>query len=142
VDDEVLEGVICQQDLALQDGQVHLVGSRCLECGATTFPGREFCPRCGGKAERKTLPRCGTLWAYTIQGFAPKPPYIGLDGAFVPYGVGYVDLAGEVLVESRLIAETPEDLRTEMGMELVLVPLGDSRTYAFRPIGAAGAGVQ
>jgi hypothetical protein len=35
----------------------------------------------------------GPLWTYTVQSFPPKsPPYTG---AFEPYGVGYVERAGE-----------------------------------------------
>lgn len=133
LEDEALEGVLGRNDLVAQDGQVLLVGSRCSDCGATTFPSRKYCPRCGATAERATLPRFGTLWAYTVQAFPPKPPYLGPVDRFVPYGVGYIDLDGEVLVEARLVAETPEELHTGMTMELVLAAVSDSlRTYAFR----------
>jgi uncharacterized OB-fold protein len=59
----------------------------------------------------------------------------------VPYGVGYVELADEVRVETRLTQTT--DLRTGMEMELVLVPFrvdddgNEVVTFAFRPVGAA-----
>ena len=61
--------------------------------------------------------------------------------AFVPYGVGYVELAGEVRVETRLTQTT--GLRIGMDMELVLVPVrtdGEGNeivTFAFRPVGGA-----
>jgi uncharacterized OB-fold protein len=68
------------------------------------------------------LSRRGRLWAWTTQEFPPpSPPYAGPTGdAFVPYGVGYVELGGEVRVETRL-TET-EGLWIGMDMELVLVP--------------------
>jgi uncharacterized OB-fold protein len=93
------------------------------------------------------LSRRGRLWAWTTQEFPPpSPPYAGPTGsAFVPYGVGYVELAGEVRVETRL-TET-EGLRRGMDMELVLMPFrtddkgNEVMTFAFRPVGGAGSGV-
>jgi uncharacterized OB-fold protein len=88
------------------------------------------------------LPRTGSLWTWTIQGFRPKsPPYRSDDtvDTFEPFGVGYVDLDGEVLVETRIVAADPEALRIGQRMELVLEPLtvdGTGEvvvTYAFRP---------
>ena len=56
-------------------------------------------------------------------GFPPKsPPYPGTAGDFVPYGVGYVELPGQVRVEARLTESDPAKLRIGMEMELVLVP--------------------
>jgi uncharacterized OB-fold protein len=86
------------------------------------------------------LPRLGRLWAWTTQEFPPpSPPYTGPTGeAFVPYGVGYVELDDEVRVETRL-TET-EGLRIGMDMELVVMPFrtnddGDEVvTFAFRPV--------
>jgi len=86
------------------------------------------------------------LWAWTTQEFPPpSPPYAGPVGdAFVPYGVGYVELAGEVRVETRL-TET-KDLRTGMELELMLVPFrtdddgNEVVTFAFRPVDGTGSG--
>ena len=52
--------------------------------------------------------------------------------------MGYVDLGGEVLVESRLLADDPAALHVGMPMELVVVPFhqgssGQVLTYAFAP---------
>jgi uncharacterized OB-fold protein len=93
------------------------------------------------------LARRGRLWAWTTQEFPPPtPPYAGPTGAaFVPYGVGYVELAGEVRVETRLT--TTEGLRIGMDMELVLVPSRTDDdgtevvTFAFRPVGGASPGL-
>jgi uncharacterized OB-fold protein len=92
------------------------------------------------------LSRRGRLWAWTTQEFPPpSPPYAGPTGReFVPYGVGYVELADEVKVETRL-AET-EGLRPGIEMELVLVPFrtddegNEVVTFAFRPVGGATPG--
>lgn len=84
----------------------------------------------------------GTLWSYTVQRFRPKTPFNG-DGDerdFKPYGVGYVELPGELIVEARLVADdltsltigepmriTTEAYRTDEAGEPVL-------TYAFTPV--------
>jgi uncharacterized OB-fold protein len=117
-----------------------LIGSSCRACGTTTFPKRASCPRCTGtEMEMRLLHRTGTLWSYTVQGFRPKPPYAGPED-FEPYGVGYVELTGEVMVESRLTENEPDKLAIGRAMELTVVPfrhdeLGNEVvTFAFRPV--------
>jgi uncharacterized protein len=125
------------------DDEPRLIGSRCEACGVVTFPEQDSCPACTGTAvERHLLSRTGTLWTWTVQGFRPKsPPYEG-PIEFEPYPVGYVELPGEVKVETLLVDATPEQLRIGMEMELAIVPFESSVsdeplvTYAFRPIGA------
>ena len=122
-----------------------LIGSRCRTCGTTTFPAQGSCPRCCGEdMEQRELSRRGTLWSYTVQGFQPKEPYAGPQ-EFVPYGVGYVELPNDVIVESRLTVADPEQLEIGMPMELVIEtfrrePDGtDVVTFAFAPSGTGGA---
>ena len=123
-----------------------LIGSRCAACGIVTFPAQESCPRCAStEMAEHLLSRRGRLWAWTTQEFPPpSPPYAGPVGAaFVPYGGGYVELAGEVRVETRL-TET-KGLSAGMEMELVLVPFraddegNEVVTFAFRPVAGAGS---
>lgn len=84
----------------------------------------------------QVLSRIGTLWSYTVQGFRPKPPYNG-PAEFEPYGVGYVELPGEVMVETRLTENDPDVLEIGETMELVVVPYrrddegNDVVTFAF-----------
>jgi uncharacterized OB-fold protein len=58
----------------------------------------------------------------------------------VPFGVGYVELPGELRVETRLTEHDPERLRVGMEMELAIVPFGTDEdgnervTFAFRPV--------
>ena len=122
-----------------------LIGSRCSECDIVTFPAQNSCPRCASTAMvEQLLARRGTLWAFTTQSFPPpSPPYVGLTGKdFVPFGVGYVELPGEVKVETRLTESDPELLTHGMEMELVLVPLRtdddgtEVMTFAFAPVAA------
>ena len=120
-----------------------LIGSRCGACGITTFPSQGSCPRCASTEMREhLLPRRGRLWAWTTQDFPPpSPPYAGPSGKdFVPFGVGYVELPGEVKVETRLTTADPDVLRDGMEMELTLVPFrtdadgNEVVTFAFRPV--------
>ena len=120
-----------------------LIGSHFPESGVTVFPRASACPKTASRVvEDVLLPRRGTLWSWTIQGFPPKnPPYIGTESPkdFVPYGVGYVQLADEVIVEARLTVNDPAQLQIGMEMELVVVPFttdAEGRqvlTYAFAP---------
>ncbi|WP_420717496.1 Zn-ribbon domain-containing OB-fold protein [Emcibacter sp.] len=87
------------------------------------------------------MPRKGHLWSWTIQRFRPKtPPYAGPE-EFIPFALGYVELPGVVIVETRLVQADFDKLKIGMEMEVVLEPLTtDSKgrrimTYAFRPTG-------
>jgi uncharacterized protein len=121
-----------------------LIGSRCRRCGVVAFPRQESCAACtSGDVEERRLGRRGTLWTWTIQCFPPKsPPYAAPAEEFEPYGVGYVELPGEVRVEALLTEADPRRLRIGMPMELVLVPapgLGGAMTFAFGPAAEEGA---
>jgi uncharacterized OB-fold protein len=80
------------------EGGARLVGSRCDSCGNTTFPSQPNCSRCGGTMSAVELPTHGTVWSWTVQRIAVKPPYTGPQ-PFEPFVVGYVDL-GSLKVES------------------------------------------
>jgi uncharacterized OB-fold protein len=129
------------------DDAPRLIGSRCTSCGTTIFPKQQSCPKCAGPdTVEQLLSRSGTLWSYTVQGFRPKSPYNGPD-EFEPYGVGYVELPGEVMVEARLTENDPDVLEVGDRMELVVVPFrrdddgNDVVTFAFKRV-AAGRGTQ
>lgn len=117
-----------------------LIGSVCNQCSTVTFPQQRSCPRCTSEDVRaRELATRGELWSWTIQCFAPKaPPYLpGGVEEFEPYGVGYIELPGEVRVEARLTENDPERLRIGMTMELTLIPVpgaSDTLTFAFRPV--------
>jgi uncharacterized OB-fold protein len=123
--------------------QPQLIGSKCGGCGIVTFPTQDSCPRCAstGMTEH-LLARRGRLWAWTTQEFPPpSPPYTGPSGKdFVPFAVGYVELPGEVKVETRLTDADPAVLTPGTEMELVLVPFRTDDdgtevvTFAFRPV--------
>ena len=123
----------------VEDGP-RLIGGRCDACGEIDFPVPQSCRDCGS-AEISTV-RLGTegaLWSWTVQRFQPpSPPYIHDGADFQPYGVGYVELPGEVIVETRLTESDPQRLRIGMPMRLTTndVPTGagdTAVTFAFAP---------
>jgi uncharacterized OB-fold protein len=138
---------IAEGILSLEPGEApQLIGGKCRSCALVTFPQQGSCARCSGvDIGEHLLPRRGRLWAWTTQDFAPpSPPYTGPTGEdFVPYGVGFVELPGEVRVESRLTSPDPAVLRNGMDVELVVVPFrhteeGDEVVmFAFAPIAEA-----
>jgi uncharacterized OB-fold protein len=83
------------------------------------------------------LARHGTLWSWTRQDFRPKSPYEGPSEGphdFKPYLIGYVELPGEVIVESYIVDAELADLKLGMAMEFTLTPFDATRaTFAFRP---------
>lgn len=123
-----------------EGANTRLLAGRAKESGRLRFPFPH-----GADAESYDMVELGTegtLWSYTVQRFRPKTPFNGDgdDRDFKPYGVGYVELPGELIVESRIVANdfgalrigepmrlTTEAYRTDEGGEAVL-------TYAFAPV--------
>jgi uncharacterized OB-fold protein len=83
----------------------------------------------------------GALWSYTVQRFRPKSPYNGPgdDNGFRPYAVGYIELPGQIIVESRIETVDLESLTIGMPMRFGLQTFRqdadgvDVLTYSFRP---------
>jgi uncharacterized protein len=130
--------------LNLQGTAPTLRGSRCTRCGERYFPATRGCTRCSStELEPCDLGGEGRLWSWTVQDFLPKTPYDSgeTEHDFAPYGVGYVELACGLKVESRLTLADPARLRIGMPMELTLqayrCPPGAEPvfTFAFAPIG-------
>jgi uncharacterized protein len=124
------------------DENPQLIGSKCGACSATAFPQQDYCPRCSsGEMAELLLPRQGTLVAWTTQGFAPGAPYAGPTGdAFVPFGVGLVQLDEVIRVEGRLTESDPDKIQFGMDVELTMIPFttdadgNEIVTFAFRPV--------
>lgn len=117
------------------DPVLRLIGGKDRASGRVVFP----LPTQDPAFDRLYLPGSGTLWSYTIQRFAPKaPPYKGIE-PFQPFAVGYVELPGACIVESRLSVPHFEDLHLGMPMQLTTQLLyidaaaQHVMTYAFRP---------
>ncbi|MBV1917900.1 MAG: OB-fold domain-containing protein [Sphingomonadaceae bacterium] len=122
--------------------QPQLIGCRCTQCEAVFFPEQSGCGQCGSVAiERRLLPRTGTIWSWTTQEFLPKEPYAGgeTEETFKGFGVGVIDLEGEVRVEARLTESEPEKLNIGDKVELVIIPFRSDEdaelvTFAFKPV--------
>jgi uncharacterized OB-fold protein len=90
----------------------------------------------------RRLAASGRLWTWTTQEFPPKPPYAVTRGAegFVPFKVGYVELPGEVIVESRIATPEHQALTIGMLMRLTFEPLFTDSAgvevigFAFEPV--------
>src|SRR5262245_53648797 len=128
-----------------------LIGSRCAECAAVTFPAQGRCPRCSKPAmeelrrEWLLLAVAGTLVSWTTQGFMPSIDYPDDPSgkSCVPFGVGLVQLDDVVRVEARLTENDPAKLDFGQPVELRILPLYTDRegdevlTFAFAPTAAA-----
>lgn len=114
-----------------------LIGGRDRETGRIVFPMPD-----GGDADRfdpVPLSRDGTIWSWTVQRFAPKsPPYVGRT-PFEPFALAYVELPGEVIVESRLTGFDFDDLDCGLPVTLTTTSFGTASdgavltTFAFEP---------
>ena len=120
-----------------------LLGSKCQACGVVLFPAQGSCPACSGTDTRNIeMERRGKLWTYTIQGFLPnRPPYEGPETAetFKPFGVGYVELADQTRVQTRIKTRDVSKLKIGMEMELVVEKYmerdgKDVIAYFFQPV--------
>jgi uncharacterized OB-fold protein len=120
-----------------EGGIPRLIGARRKSDGRMVFPAPT-----GPEAalyERTPLSPQGVLWSFTVQRFRPKSPYAGADdeASFRPYALGYIELPGEVIVESRIETQDFATLKVGAPMRLKLVPFaragGDVLSYAFEP---------
>ena len=116
-----------------------LIGGRHRATGRMVFP----LPQDNADYDRVELPPRGKLWSYTVQRFPPKsPPYRGGE-PFQPFALGYVELPGALIVESRLTEVEFGALRLNLPLELTTSALytdtdgTEVLTYAFRPERAA-----
>ena len=118
-----------------------LVGGQRKADGKIVFP----LPQGAARADFDAIDLAdrGTLWSFTVQRFRPKsPPYTGADDekTFKPFALGYVELPGQVIVESRLKVADFSALKVGMPMRLTeeafpTVGDPDTTTYAFEPVG-------
>jgi uncharacterized OB-fold protein len=121
-----------RQLMRTDGGQGHLIGSACNECGTQTFPAQSGCPRCGSNAVGEVaLPHEGVVWTWTVQRFAPKPPYQSAS-PYEPYALAYIDL-GPVKVESRLRGKAIDDWKIGDPVRIVIDESSSQLTFWFEP---------
>ena len=127
------------EGLYTDDPSPALLGGRHKETGRIVFP----CPA-NEQFEPYPLGRQGTLWSYTVRRFRPKsPPYAGPEH-FKPWAVGYVELPGETIVETRLANVPLDAIHIGMPLRLTFVPLDPDAAepvmvYDFEPLPSEGA---
>ncbi len=120
-----------------------LVGNKCKKCGQHYFPVAFRCqdPNCmGDKMEQVQLSPKGKLWSYSINYYAPPPPFrVGKEG-FKPFGVGEIEFPEGVRVAGMITGcDAGKDLKIDMDMELVIDKLYDDEEgnevvgWKFRP---------
>lgn len=133
-----MKRIVAEGLIATEAEPMCLIGGRRRADGKILFPMPD-----GAEAalyEPCRLSTRGQLWSWTVQRFRPKPPYRD-DGRepFEPYVVGYVELPGEVIVESRIAVDDPSRLSLGMAMDFTTIPVWHEATgeavhsYAFTP---------
>jgi len=116
-----------------------LIGGQHRATGKIVFPWPSGSER--SAFEPIELSRTGTLWSWSVQRFLPKsPPYMGVETVetFQPYLFGYVELPGQVIVETRIVGASEAQLKIGMEMKLTVIDFehkerGLVKTYAFEP---------
>ncbi|MEM1141965.1 MAG: OB-fold domain-containing protein [Pseudomonadota bacterium] len=147
--------VIAENLFSFEDDTPTLLGSYCADCDEHFFPQQRACTKCPTETlENVELGSTGTLWSWTVQCFAPKPPYrpSTTTEQFEPYGVGYVELTCGLKVEARLLSDNPSPtgngkpgesaatFRIGDKMQLTIVPFFHDEegrevlSFAFRPL--------
>ncbi|HEY0448248.1 Zn-ribbon domain-containing OB-fold protein [Actinophytocola sp.] len=104
-----------------------LVGTRCGNCGAVSWPGRPVCQRCGAVDAREiALSDEGTLITYTTV-------WVRRPGLPTPYVLGQVDLADGVRIFAHGRGLT-EEHRVPLPVRLVLLDDPDAvPPFVFEP---------
>ena len=119
-----------------------LLGSQCHACNAYAFPASIGCPSCGAEDSRSVeLAGRGQLYTWTTQEFLPKAPYAGPETpeTFKPWAIGYIELPGQLRLESRLYDVDPDSLDFDQEFELTVRPFSqdpdgtDVYAFGFRP---------
>lgn len=96
-----------------------LLGSRCNQCGASSWPARAICHRCGSPdVEGSVLSREGSLITYTTV-WVPRP------GLEPPYALGQIDLPEGVRVIAH-VREVPDDARVPLPVHVVMAADADT----------------
>jgi uncharacterized OB-fold protein len=119
------------------DGQPHLVGSRCTRCGAVMPGSRRACAACGTREglEAIRLAERGRLYSFTIV-------YRSFPGVTTPFVAAIVNLDGGGTLRGTLMDVTPDRdaLRHDMPLDIVYRASGQKAadgsaflTYYFVP---------
>lgn len=117
----------------LREGEVRL--QRCSECGKYQYYPRPICSHCWSeKVEWRKVDAKGTVYSYTVPGFAPHPSFKDA----LPYVVALVDLDVGVRVMTNIVACDPESVEIGMPVEPVITTIAEGHALLhFKPKAAA-----
>ena len=117
--------------VALEDGQVALLGGRCEGCERSHFPQQPCCPYCGGRVQQARMPATGTVHSVTTTTL-PVP------GSPSPATIAMVQLCADVIVQG--VVEQPVGIGDAVGVvgRDIAGPDGPLLGFAFSS-GAVGA---
>lgn len=109
--------------LTMPPDEPRIIGSKCKSCGHYFFPKTTICrnPCCkkDKPIEDAKFSSKGTLYTYTINHYAPPPPYHAVD-PFVPFGVACVDMPEGIKVAGQIPADVdPDSIKIGAEMEVV-----------------------
>lgn len=126
-----LEATPTQERARVDRDAGRLVGTRCRDCGAASWPGRAVCHRCGSAAlETILLAPEGRLLTYTTV-WVPRP------GLEPPYILAQVELPEGVRIFAHVRDLQPEH-RVPLAVRLVLADAEDDiPPFWFEPMESA-----
>jgi len=120
----------------IEDGEPHLVGTKCSKCGASFFPPRYICTYCltDEGVEKAKLGNRGKLYSYTVINVAGKE-------FNPPYAFGFVILEPEKIRIPAVLTgfDLAEELESGTPMKMVIETLrtdaagNEITSYKFRP---------
>ncbi len=98
------------------NGEICLMGTKCLSCDRVFFPPKIMCPLCYKEdfIEEISLSKKGTLVSFFVA-------HVSAQGLKAPYAAGYVDLPEGIRLYSLFTGFVPSDSVLEEGMEMEMV---------------------
>lgn len=123
----------------VENNEVHLLGSKCDECGEVYFPQKEI-PICSNCQSQKIsvidLGNEGKIHSYTV---CHQMPAGGFYKGTVPFIYAIVEMPAGVHVQTHLINIDPENIRIGAKVRAVIDTLYEEEetktvTYKFEPI--------
>lgn len=120
------------------DGQVHLIATRCKNCGEIFFPRKEvsFCAHCyAEQLEDIELSSTGVIMSYTTLNY---PPAGGFYKGSVPFNYVIVEFPEGVFIQGHYIGVGPGEMHIGDRVKTVVDVLADTEeetvmSYKFAP---------
>lgn len=123
--------------------EFHIIANKCTGCGDMSFPPDGTCrnPACSkeAKIKKEPLKGRGKLATYTINHYAPPPPYHKAKD-FAPFGVCFVDMEEGLPIKGMVAKGFENGLKVGMDMEAVIETLyidddgNEVMIYKFKPV--------